>query len=158
MDCSPPGFSVHVKPVVQVSPGLSNGCGIICYILDAFSFKKTINLFLAALSLCCCAWASSSCSKQGWSPAGARGLLLAVAPPVVECRLSSCKNLVAPQQVESSWPRDRTHVPCTGRQILNHWTTREVQGNLVVRKKSLCIFICVSEKFSSVGKQSTVLE
>ena len=56
----------------------------------------------------------------------------------------------------SSWTRDGTHVPCTGRQILNHWTTREVQGNLVVRKKSLCIFICVSEKFSSVGKQSGV--
>ena len=34
--------------------------------------------------------------------------------------------LVAPQLVESSWPRDRTHVPCIGRRILNHWTTREV--------------------------------
>ena len=45
MDCSPPGFSVHVKPVVQVSPGLSNGCGIICYILDAFSFKKQLIYF-----------------------------------------------------------------------------------------------------------------
>ena len=22
--------------------------------------------------------------------------------------------------------RDQTHVPCIGRQILNHWTTREV--------------------------------
>ena len=27
---------------------------------------------------------------------------------------------------ESSRTRDRTHVPCIGRQILNHWTTREV--------------------------------
>ena len=26
----------------------------------------------------------------------------------------------------SSPTRDQTHVPCTGRQILNHWTTREV--------------------------------
>ena len=26
----------------------------------------------------------------------------------------------------SSPTRDRTHVPCTGRRILNHWTTREV--------------------------------
>ena len=26
----------------------------------------------------------------------------------------------------SSPNRDGTHVPCTGRQILNHWTTREV--------------------------------
>ena len=34
--------------------------------------------------------------------------------------------LVAPQHVECSWTRDRTLVPCLGRQILNHWTTREV--------------------------------
>ena len=34
--------------------------------------------------------------------------------------------LVAPQQVESSQARDRTHVPHFGRQIFNHWTTREV--------------------------------
>ena len=26
----------------------------------------------------------------------------------------------------SSPIRDQTHVPCIGRQILNHWTTREV--------------------------------
>ena len=34
--------------------------------------------------------------------------------------------LAAPQQVESSQTRDRTHVPRTGRWILIHWTTREV--------------------------------
>ena len=34
--------------------------------------------------------------------------------------------LVAPRHVESSWTRDRTLVPCIGRWILNHWTTREV--------------------------------
>ena len=32
----------------------------------------------------------------------------------------------SPQHVGSSWTRDRTCVPCIGRQILNHWTTREV--------------------------------
>ena len=36
--------------------------------------------------------------------------------------------LVAPRHVKSSWTRDQTHVPCTGRQILNHWTTRKVPG------------------------------
>ena len=35
-------------------------------------------------------------------------------------------DLVALQHVGSSRTRDRTHVPCTGRQILNHWATREV--------------------------------
>ena len=36
--------------------------------------------------------------------------------------------LVAPKHVESSPTRDQTHVPCIGKQILNHWTTREVPG------------------------------
>ena len=34
--------------------------------------------------------------------------------------------LVAPQHVGSSRTRDRTHVPCIGRWILNHCATREV--------------------------------
>ena len=34
--------------------------------------------------------------------------------------------LVALQPVESSPTNDRTCVPCSGRWILNHWTTREV--------------------------------
>ena len=33
---------------------------------------------------------------------------------------------VAPGHVGSSRTRDRTHIPHTGRQILHHWTTREV--------------------------------
>ena len=33
--------------------------------------------------------------------------------------------LVAPWHVGSSQTRDQTLVPCIGRQILNHWTTRE---------------------------------
>ena len=44
--------------------------------------------------------------------------------------LSSCvwhMHLVALRHVESSWTRDQTHVPCIGRQILIHCTTREVQ-------------------------------
>ena len=34
--------------------------------------------------------------------------------------------LAAPRHVGSSQTRDRTHIPCTGRWILNHCTTREV--------------------------------
>ena len=34
--------------------------------------------------------------------------------------------------VRSSWNRDWTHVSCIGRQILNHWTTREVPEPLKV--------------------------
>ena len=53
----------------------------------------------------------SSCSSRG-----------------LELRLSSCgcMGLVAPEHVKSSWTRDQIHVPCFGRQILNHWATREV--------------------------------
>ena len=40
------------------------------------------------------------------------------------CRV--CTALVAPRHVKSSWTRNRTRVPCIGRQILNHWTIREV--------------------------------
>ena len=43
---------------------------------------------------------------------------------------SSCRTsgLVASWHVESSQTRDGTRVPCIGRQILKHWTTREVLG------------------------------
>ena len=36
--------------------------------------------------------------------------------------------LAAPWHVESSQTRDRTCVPCIGRWILYHWTTKEVHG------------------------------
>ena len=38
--------------------------------------------------------------------------------------------LVAPWRVESSQTRDRTHISCVGRWILNHWSTREVHNIL----------------------------
>ena len=38
--------------------------------------------------------------------------------------------LVAPRHVGSSQTRARTHVPCIGRQILNHCATREARGLL----------------------------
>ena len=39
--------------------------------------------------------------------------------------------LVALRHVGSSPTRYRTHVPCIGRQILNHWTTRGVHINFL---------------------------
>ena len=38
-----------------------------------------------------------------------------------------CTGLVALRFVDSSQTRDRTRVPCIGRQTPNHWPTREVQ-------------------------------
>ena len=43
-----------------------------------------VYLFLAALGLCCCAWAFSSCCEQGLLFVAVRGLLIAVASLVVE--------------------------------------------------------------------------
>ena len=41
--------------------------------------------------------------------------------------------LVVPRHVGSSWTRARTHVPCIGRRILNHCTTREVPMSLLFK-------------------------
>ena len=67
------------------------------------------------------------------------GLLVAVSSSVVEHSLEAGRpqqlwhiGLVAPQHVDSSQTRYRTHALCTGRQILNHWTTREVPEYWVV--------------------------
>ena len=48
--------------------------------------------------------------------------------PALESGLSSCgtQALLLRGMWESSWSRDRTRVPCIGRQILNHWITSEV--------------------------------
>ena len=35
----------------------------------------------------------------------------------------------------SSWTRGQTHVPCVGRHILNHWTTREVPSLICIAAK-----------------------
>ena len=47
-------------------------------------FKVLIYLFLAALGLRCCMWASSSCGEQGLLFVAVRGLLIVVASLVAE--------------------------------------------------------------------------
>ena len=47
-------------------------------------FKMFIYLFMAALGLCCCTRAFSSCSDQGLLFVAVRGLLITVASLVVE--------------------------------------------------------------------------
>ena len=48
-----------------------------------FKFFFLIN-FLAALGLCCCMWAFSSCGERGLLFVAVRGLLIAVASLVAE--------------------------------------------------------------------------
>ena len=102
-------------------------------------------LFLAVLGLRCCTWAFSSCSEQGLFFIVVCGLLSTVTFLVAQHGLQAHglqqlwlagaraqaqqlwrTGLVALQLVGSSQTRNRTHVPCIGRQILKHCTTREV--------------------------------
>ena len=114
-------------------------------------FGLFFSLFLAMLGLCCCAQSFSSCGEQGLLFVAVHRLLTVVAPLVAEHRLQACglqqlwlagsraqaqqlwhTGLVAPWHVGSSWNRDRTHVPCIGRWILNHCTTREDPGLFLI--------------------------
>ena len=92
---------------------------------------------MAVLGLRFCVRAFSSCGKWGPLFIAVRGPLTIVASPYRG--LSRCgaqapdaqaqqlwlTGLVAPRHVGSSQTRARTHVPCIGRQTLNHCATRE---------------------------------
>ena len=124
------------------------------YVVTSF-FIFILFFFLAASGLHCGARASLQLWRVGFlslivarglqgmwvlqlcTGSRARGLCsLRHAGSLVEMReLSSWRrtDLVAPRHVGSQFPdqgsnptRDRTRVPCIGRQILYHWTTREV--------------------------------
>ena len=79
-----------------------------------FQYMAIFYLFiLDALGLCCYVWASHC---GGFS--GCRA----------QVQVLWCICLIALQHVGSSQTRGWTYVPCIARWILNHWTTREVQG------------------------------
>ena len=108
------------------------------------------HLVLVALGLPCWVWAFCMWSQPGLlsscgAPAshcsgfscGARAPG-AGASAVAAHGLSSCDSrarergsvvvlhqLSCPMACGSSWTRGKTHVPCTGRQILHHWDSRE---------------------------------
>ena len=52
----------------------------------------------------------------------------------------------------SSPTRDGTQAPCIGRQILNHWTTREVPGNVLLKRQ----WNSISEFGKQEGKHPSV--
>ena len=124
---------------------------ILTFIFLFYKFIYFIYLFLAALGLHCCVRAFYSCGEWGYSSLrcvgfSLRWLLLLRSTGSRHAGFSSCgvqaqqlwltgsrgqaqqlwrTGLVAPQHVGSSQTRDRTHVPCNGRWILNHCATRE---------------------------------
>ena len=81
----------------------------------SFFPSDIISPFMAVLGLHCCARFSLVAACGGHLLVAAYGLLVA-----------ATSLAVAPQHVESFQIRDRTYVPDTGRQTLNHWTTREI--------------------------------
>ena len=119
--------SLNVRRHKEVKKDLDRKCEMIG--------EKWFLFFLAALSLHCCTRAFSSCGKQGLFFVVEHGLLIVVASLLAEHGLQACRlqqlwltGLVAPQHVGSSRTRAQTRVPCIGRRILNHCTTREVPG------------------------------
>ena len=51
-------------------------------------------------------------------------------------------SVVAPQRMGCSRTRDQIPVPCIGRRILNHWTTREEPGRALLVIKCFKIEVC----------------
>ena len=118
----------------------------------------------------CCTRALSSCGKQGLLLVAVRGPPTAVASPVAEHRLQAHglqqswlmgsraqaqqpwrMGLFAPQHVGSSRTRARTRVPCIGRQIPNHCTTREVPVLYILIQIAKILFAFLPIVMSKVG-------
>ena len=89
-------------------------------------------LFLAVLGLHCCTRAShcSGFSCCGARTLGSRAQQLWLAGYRAQAQQLWRMDLVAPRHVGSSRTRGRTCVPCIGRRILNHCTTREALAAL----------------------------
>ena len=87
------------------------------------SFFCPDNIFKEYLFIILCVCAQSCptlCNPMDCSPAGSS------VHWIFQARI--LKWVVISSSLGSSWPRDRTHVSCVGRQILYHWTTREASS------------------------------
>ena len=78
-------------------------------------------------------WSTGS-RHAGFSRCGSRAQQLWFAGSRAQAQQLWHTGLVAPRHVGSSWTRARTHVPCIGRWILNHCTTREVPRQILRQK------------------------
>ena len=134
---------------------------------------------MALLCLHCYMWAFSSCSRRGllfqlWCAASHCGVSFCAAQAlglqalvIVTCGLSSCGTWALEGRLSSCgtqaqllhdvWnlPRPETEfIPCIGRRILNHQTTREVLMKSF--EQSLCADVIFSPLavYSSSGKEA----
>ena len=109
-------------------------------LLNGNSLSLFIDLFLAALGLCGCTQAFSSCDEQrllsscgAWAShcSGFSRGAWALGHKYWAQYLCPT-SLVASRHTGPSWTRDQTYVTWIGRQILNHWTTREVPSPFIL--------------------------
>ena len=75
---------------------------------------------------CLLLWQSTGSRHMGFSSCGTQAQQLWFTGSRVETQQLWHVGLVAPQHMGSSRTRTRTRVPCIGRRILNHCTSREV--------------------------------
>ena len=135
-----------IKKKIQLISDIFHGSCLWCCIYKVIAIPKVIQvffvliylfyLFLAVLGLRCCTWVFSSCGEWGLLFMQCTGI--AVASLVAEhgalgmwASVVWPTGLVAPWHVGSSWTKARTCVPCIGRRILNHCTTREAPSHTV---------------------------
>ena len=83
-------------------------------------------VFVTAQGLSLASRGSSSLWSTGFRRTGFSIVLHGLSSDGMHAQQLAHTGSVAPQHVRSSWTRDQTHVHCIGRQVHNHWTTREV--------------------------------
>ena len=107
--------------------------GILLSLNKEENYLFTINLFMAVLSLYGCMWVFSSCGGCISHCGGSFCLGVWTLEPtgsIVVVNQLSCPSArgIVPEQGSN-------HIPCIGRQILNHWTTRKVLKQIKFKDK-----------------------
>ena len=97
-------------------------------------------IFVALHRLLCRCWAQAShCREHELQYLQHMGLVVEVQGPCVWALLLWHSGLVALQCMESSQTRDQTHVPCIGKRIPIHYTTKKV-WNIIFCNEFLSFF------------------
>ena len=102
-------------------------------------------LILTAPGLRCCVKAFSTCFEQGYSSLQCEGLslrwllLLQSTGSRMWASVFVAPRLTCSKACKIFPDRDQTCVPCISRQILNHWTTREVLDHLLLTTALCCL-------------------
>ena len=84
---------------------------------------------------------STGSRHAGFSSCGTWAQQLLLAGSRAQAQQLWRTGLVAPRHVGSSLTRARTRVPCIGRWILNHCTTREAQEIRLWRSATSCVIL-----------------